>query len=127
MKNTVIFTVISMFFLSVIIGFVYYQTSAARIDNVMQGTNDTVKVAWIQNFDYSSRVQPGDAYFNQTEFEKQVRENLSKNTDLPSSSQIKFTYLKDSTGNTKAVRVNIKDGDKSYQTTMIANVKKGDS
>lgn len=126
LKRVVVYIVILAVFLSIIIGFVFFQTSSSREDAIVQGVNETVKSALIQTIDYSSRINEGEAFFNQSAFENIVQENLPENSGISNKSDINFTYLNDSNGNTKAVRVQVKADDKEYQTTMIANIEEGD-
>lgn len=125
LKRAVLYVVVFSVFLSIIVGFVYFQTSSSREDAIVQGTNETVKSALVQTIDYSSRVSEGEVFFDQVTFENIVKDNLPKNSGISTENKITFTYLKDSNGNTKAVRVQVKANDNKYQTTMVANIEKG--
>ena len=126
LKRSVLYIVVMSVFLSIITGFIYFITSSAREDAIVQGLNETVKSTLIQTVDYSSRVQEGEVYFDQVSFENIVQESLPKNSGIPTDSDITFTYLKDSNGNTKAVRVKVEVDDNEYQTTMVANIESED-
>lgn len=126
LKRSVLYIVVIAIFLSIITGFIYFITTSAKEDAIVQGLNETVKSTLIQTVDYSSRVQEGEVYFDQISFEHIVQENLPKNSGIPTDSDITFTYLNDSNGNTKAVRVKVKVDDNEYQTTMVANIESED-
>ena len=120
MKNTAIFLGIGSLLLTVIIGFSYFLMSTNKEDYRVQELNTVAKNALVTNLDYSSRITEGVSFFNQEKFEIDVRSEIQNKFEKGST--VTFKYLNESSSTTKSVRVMVKSGQDTYQTTLLTNV-----
>lgn len=124
MKNFATFLVIGSLFLAVFGGFGYYLMHTNKEDYKVQELNTISKNSLVSNLDYSSRITEGVSYFDQETFETRVRSEL-KNT-FKEGVTVKFTYLNEFNNTIKSVRVQVKEGSNTYQTTLLTNVNGGE-
>lgn len=93
-------------------------------DAIVLGLTETVRSSAIASADNSSRLREGELYILQTDFEETFTKNIQNNRNVKFSdgATYKFEYLKNENGSTKAIRVVITDGEKSYQATTKINI-----
>lgn len=109
-------------FLIVVTG-IYYQ-STFKQDAVILGLTETVRTSAIASVDNSSRLNPGELFIIQADFEDKFTNSIesNKNVKISENATYKFEYLKNVNGATKAIRVVIQDGAKTYQATAKVNI-----
>lgn len=112
-------TLIIFLFLIIIIG-INYETST-KSETVVLTMNEIVRTSAIKNRDDMSRVYPGELFLVKEDFETDVVTKIeNSNSKLISESAIyEFDYFDNNSGSTKAVRLNLTDNDKTYQTTVV--------
>lgn len=102
---------------------IYYQ-NAFKQDSIILGLTETVRTSAIASADNSSRLKPGELFIVQEDFEERFTETIqaNKNVKISEDAEYKFEYLKNENGATKAIRVVIQDGERTYQATAKVNI-----
>lgn len=113
--------VILFFFLGIIliiISGIYYQSNYKQ-DSIVLGLTETIRSSAISNANNSSRLQKGELFITKGDFEEDFKKRIATNSNVKVSKDAiyKFEYLDNENGATKAIRVQIKDGDLTYQAT----------
>lgn len=106
-----------------VIGGYYYQQNFST-DSVIQGMTETVRSSAIANADNSSRVQSGELFISKPGFEEDFKKRITSNNlvKIKRDAKYEFKYRDNKNGSTKAIRVIIQDGNKTYQATCKVNI-----
>ncbi|PHE61158.1 hypothetical protein COF68_17835 [Bacillus toyonensis] len=106
-----------------VIGGYYYQQNFST-DSVIQGMTETVRSSAIANADNSSRVQSGELFISKQGFEEDFKKRITSNNlvKIKRDAKYEFKYRDNKNGSTKAIRVIIQDGKKTYQATCKVNI-----
>ncbi|MCJ8223649.1 hypothetical protein [Bacillus paralicheniformis] len=124
MRDIVYIMVIMFIGFFVTVSTCYYFTQEYRHKAVVQTMTESAKVASINSYDKSVRVERGKAEITEESFKQKFEELFKKNSNVKlKSSKFNYSFLKTEDGGIKAVRVKMTDERKqTYQVTLVSNI-----